>query len=211
MTASTKRVSPLADWVSRFPASSDDPAAFAIREVPFASQVNLRGNPADPAFGAKVRGVLGCDLPLAANTWASGGACQVLWLGPDEWLVTGPEGTNEDLCAALRTVLKGVHHSVTDVSANRTIIELSGAHARLVLAKGCPLDLHAGAFAAPQCAQTVLAKSQVLLQCLDLRPTFRLFVRPSFAPYVAEWLVDAAAELHASRGLDTGRIARGLN
>ncbi len=211
MTASTRRVSPLADWVSRFPAASDDPAAFAMREVPYVGQVNLRGNAADAAFASKVREVLGCDLPVAANTWASGNDCQALWLGPDEWLVTAPDGKGEALCAALRAALHTIHHSVNDVSANRTVIELSGANARLVLAKGCPLDLHASAFGAPQCAQTVLAKSQMVLQCLDAHSTFRVFVRPSFAPYVAEWLLDAATELHASRGLDTGRIARGLN
>ena len=211
MTASTRKVSPLADWAARFPAVSHDPAAFAMREVPFVGQVNLRGDAADAAFGSKVHGLLGANLPVAANTWNTGSDCQVLWLGPDEWLVTAPDGRNEALCAALRAALQGIHHSVTDVSANRTVIELSGANARLVLAKGCPLDLHASAFKAPQCAQSVLAKSQVILQCVDARPVFRLFVRPSFAPYVAEWLVDAATELHASRGIDTGRIARGLN
>ena len=77
-----------------------------------------------------------------------------------------------------------------------------------MLAKGCPLDLHGSAFAPPQCAQTLLAKAQIILQCADARPTFRLFVRISFAPYVAEWLLDAAAELAASRELDTRRNAK---
>jgi len=35
-------------------------------------------------------------------------------------------------------------------------------------------------------------------------------VRISFAHYVAEWLTDAAAELGASRGVDTQRIASRL-
>jgi len=71
--------------------------------------------------------------------------------------------------------------------------------------------LHAAAFNPPQTAQTVLAKAQVLLQCVDERPTFRVFTRLSFAPYVAEWLIDAAAELAASRGVDAERIAARLN
>ncbi|MEI6723358.1 MAG: sarcosine oxidase subunit gamma family protein, partial [Betaproteobacteria bacterium] len=77
--------------------------------------------------------------------------------------------------------------------------------------KGCPLDLHASAFTAPQCAQSLLAKAQMILQCLDSRPTFRIFVRISFAPYVVEWLTDAAAELAASRNIDTARIATRMN
>ena len=211
MTASTERAAPLAAWGQRLAAASAAPAAFAIREVAFASQLNLRGNAADPAFAGAVRGVLGGDLPVKANTWTSGNDCSALWLGPDEWLVVAPDGRNAALEASLRSALKGLHHSVTDVSANRTILEVSGEYARLVLAKGCPLDLHASAFGAPQCAQSLLAKSQVILQCLDARPTFRIFVRLSFAPYVAEWLTDAAAELAASRNIDTGRIATRLS
>jgi sarcosine oxidase subunit gamma len=211
VTASTDRASPLAGWGQRFAAESGQPAAFAIREVPFASQLNLRGNAADPAFAGPVRAALGCDLPVAANTWNNGPDCAALWLGPDEWLVVAPDGRNETLYTALRAGLGVVHHSVTDISANRTIIEISGEHARLVLAKGCPLDLHGSAFAPPQCAQTLLAKAQMILQCVDARPTFRIFVRLSFAPYVAEWLTDAAMELVASRDIDTRRIARSLD
>jgi len=208
VTASTDRASPLAAWSARFVTASADPAAFTIREVPFAAQVNLRLDAA--THGGKVRAVLGCDLPVIANTWSAGNEGSVLWLGPDEWLVVAAEGRNDKLCAELRAALQGVHHSVTDVSANRTIIEIAGAEARLALAKGCPLDLHGNAFRPPQCAQTLLAKSQVILQCIDGRPVLRLFVRISFAPYVAEWLLDAAAELAASRGIDTGRIAERL-
>ena len=205
---SAERASPLAGWGQRFAAESAQPAAFAIREVPFASQLNLRGNAADAAFAGAVRTALGCALPTHANTWNECNDCATLWLGPDEWLVVAPDGRNETLYAALQAGLRDVHHSVTDISANRTIIEISGEHARLVLAKGCPLDLHGSAFGPPQCAQTLLAKAQMILQCIDARPTFRIFVRISFASYVGEWLLDAAAECAAARDLDTQRIAR---
>jgi len=208
VTASADRVSPLAGWSARFAAASATPAHFSIREVAFATHVNLRIDAT--AFGAKVRPALGCDLPIAANTWNAGSDCAAIWLGPDEWLVVAPDGRNETLCAELHSALSGMHHSVTDLSANRTIIEIGGTHARMTLAKGCPLDLHGRAFKPPQSAQTLLAKSQVLLQCVDARPVIRVFVRNSFAAYVAEWLLDAAAELAASRTLDTPRVASRL-
>ncbi len=208
MTASTDRASPLAGWSARFAAASVASGQFSIREVPFATQCNLRIDVA--AFGAKVHPVLGCDLPVAANTWNAGDDCCVVWLGPDEWLVVAPDGRNDTLCADLRGALRGLHNSVTDLSANRTIIEIAGTDARVVLAKGCPLDLHGSAFKPPQSAQTLLAKSQVILQCVDARPVFRLFVRLSFANYIAEWLLDAAAELAASRSIDTQRISNRL-
>ena len=211
MTASTERAAPLAAWGQRLAAASGTPAGFAIREIPFMSQVNVRGTAADPAFTGALRALLGCDLPVSPNTWNSGNDSSALWLGPDEWLVVAPDGRNQALVSGLRHSLKCIHASVTDVSTNRTILEVSGEHARLVLAKGCPLDLHGSAFSAPQCAQTLLAKAQMILQCTDSRPTFRVIVRISFAPYVAEWLIDAAAELDASRHIDTRRIATGMN
>ena len=80
-----------------------------------------------------------------------------------------------------------------------------------MLAKGCSLDLHAEAFTPSRCVQTLLAKSQIILQCIDDRPAFRLYVRNSFAHYVVEWLLDAAAEVSASSELDAGRIAARLS
>jgi sarcosine oxidase, subunit gamma len=192
--ASTDRISPLSGWTTRFERASSEPAHFSIREQLFASQINLRVKGDD---ATRVNAVLGAPLPIVANTWSG----PALWLGPDEWLVASVDETPERLAGALRGSLDGVHHSVVDVSANRTIIEIGGTDARTVLAKGCPLDLQGGAFGAGQCAQSLLAKSQVILQCVDARPTFRLFVRISFASYVAEWLLDAAAELTASRAI----------
>lgn len=221
MTASTERASPLAGWAARFDAASAQPEAFSIREIAFASQLNLRGDASSAAFAGPVTNALCCALPLAANTVSEGYGSAALWLGPHEWLLVAPEGRNsegrnsegrnsegrnETLYALLTETLRGLHHSLTDVSASRTLIEISGEHARLVLAKGCPLDLHGSRFAPRQCAQTLLAKSQVILQCVDVRPTFRIFVRISFAPYLAEWLTDAAAELAASAGVDHVRL-----
>jgi sarcosine oxidase subunit gamma len=199
VTELAERTAPLGDWSGRFAAASAAPECFSIREIPFAGQVNLRGNAVDPAFATAVRTATGCHLPPGANTWSGDPNCAALWLGPDEWLIVGPDGKSEDLCSRLRGGLTGMHHSVVDLSANRTIIEIAGADARTVLAKGCPLDLHSSVFGSGHCAQSLLAKSQVILQCMDARPALRIFVRISFAPYVAEWLLDASAELAASR------------
>jgi len=158
VTASTERASPLSGWSAQFAAFDEASGHFSIREIPFASQVNLRGNAADPAFATAVRVATGCHLPASGNTWSGDLNCAALWLGPDEWLIVGPEGKSEDLCSGLREGLAGLHHSVVDLSANRTIIEIAGADARTVLAKGCPLDLHASAFGPGQCAQSLLAK-----------------------------------------------------
>ena len=211
MTASTDlRASPLGAWSARFAAASAALERFAIRELPFTAQINLRGNPAEAAFAGHAAQALGTPLPQPANTWTGGNECTVLWLGPDEWLVAAADGRAEALCGALRRALAGTHHSVTDLSANRTAIEISGDDARSVLAKGTSLAMHAAAFAPPQCAQSWLAKAQVILQCCEVRPVFRLYVRNSFADYLACWLVDAATESGASLEHDARRIASRL-
>jgi sarcosine oxidase subunit gamma len=180
----TARISPLADWTARFAAASADPGRFSIRELPFVAQVGLRG-----------------EGGPAANTWTNGADGHVLWLGPDERLIAGEDAQREKL---LRTP------GAVDLSASRAVLAIAGADARAILAKGCTLDLSAPAFRVPQCAQTLLAKSQVILQAVDDAPAFRIFVRNSFADYLAEWLLDAAAETRASRGLDAERISARL-
>jgi sarcosine oxidase subunit gamma len=134
----------------------------ALIELVVESQVGVRGEP-QPGF------------PVEPNTAAG----DVLWLGPDEWLVLG--GREEDYPDAAAAV---------DVSANRLVFELSGPGAADVLARGCALDLHPAVFAPGRCAQTLLARAQVILHRTET-DTFRVLVRPSFAGYLQAWLEDA--------------------
>ena len=136
----------------------------ALRELPIDAQVLVRGRP--------LRG-----FPLEPNA-AEG---DVLWLGPDEWLVLG--GRADDYAAA---------DAAVDVSAGFVVFELSGGDTRDLLAQGCSLDLRPRAFGAGRCAQTLLARAQVILHC-TAEETFRIVLRPSFAPYLRAWLEDAIA------------------
>jgi sarcosine oxidase subunit gamma len=170
----------------------------AVREVPFTAQLNLRTNPSDSRIGDAVHKALGFVLPRDPNTAASAGGRSALWLGPDEWLIVGGEGEESLLTRVLNTALGESFGSVVDVSANRTVIELSGPAARDVLAHGCLVDLHPRVFGPGRCAQTLLAKAQVIIHQVNDAPTFHLYVRTSFAWYVAEWLLDAMTEYCAA-------------
>ncbi|MER5647671.1 sarcosine oxidase subunit gamma family protein [Streptosporangium sp. NPDC002524] len=117
---------------------------------------------------------------------------QVLWLGPDEWLVVGPPG-DTGLEDRLRAAAGTGHAAVTDVSAQRTVLLVTGPKARDLLSHGCALDLHPRAFGPGRCAQTMLARAQVLLAARE-DGGFHIFVRSSFAEYLAAWLLDAAGE-----------------
>lgn len=170
------------------------PGIVALRDSGFFGQIDLRGDPTDSSYLAEVRQVLGLDLPTSANTVAVSGDRAALWLSPDEWLIMVPFATRAQTIDDLKRALAGKHVSITDVSSNRTILELSGSKSREVLAKGCGLDLHPRAFKAGQCAQTVVARSQAVIWQVDETPTYRVLVRPSFAAYLTDFFIDAMKE-----------------
>jgi len=165
-----------------------------LREVPPPLLIDLRGSLDAEEIKSGVAGVLGVSPPVEPNTVASVGEIGVLLLGPDEWLVCAP-AENGALADRLDAALAGQHHSVIDVSQGRVVLELEGADARAVLAQGTSLDLSSRSFGPGRCAQTTFARVPVILQQMDEAPRFRIFVRPSFASYVTEWLKGAIAEL----------------
>lgn len=201
--AELTRTSPLAHYADRF--AECRTTALGLAEIPFATQLTLRLDPASIAARQAAR-VLGGPLPYEPNTTRRYGRLDVLWLGPDEWLVVTSNPGSSGLEAALREAFAEHHATVVDVSAQRTIIEIGGPAARAVLAKGCALDLHASAFGPGTCAQTLTAGTQVILLAVRDEPRLWLFVRASFADHLAAWLLDASLEerVHARLGAAAG-------
>lgn len=191
------RAEPLAALADRIDAAAFDGTTLAT--VPFLAQIGLRLDPDGPA-AARVAAVIGADLP-GPNRVAQGGDCRALWLGPDEWVVIGEDGTEGALTARLEEAV-GADGSVVDLSANRTGLLLAGPQARDVLATCCSLDFHPRVFGPGQCAQTLVQKAGVLIEQTDA-DAYLILIRPSFAAYVAEWLLDGmtglAADLAAVR------------
>jgi sarcosine oxidase, subunit gamma len=147
------------------------------RELAFLAQVDVRVDPT-------TAGALG--FPTEPNTWTPAGDRDVLWLGPDEWLVVAEPGAGA-LAGELERSLAHLHRSVVDVSANRVVLELEGSSRLELLSSACPIDLHPRSWSDGRCAQSVFGAAQVLLQ--ERRGTTRLFVRPSFAAYVVDLLL----------------------
>ena len=194
-TDGTGRQSPLSRFFRTAGACSRaDDASVVISERPFLGHLNLRGDPEDMGFTSAAEAVLGLALPMEPNAVAVNGALLALWLGPDEWLVVTPPTAKIQLSESLEAALYGMHAAVTDVTGGQTVITLGGPRARDVLAKGCPLDLHPAVFKGGDCAQTLVAKANVTICCVDDSPSFELVVRRSFAEYTALWLHDAALE-----------------
>jgi len=196
VTAEAVRRSALADYAERFATlSAATGGDLSIRELPFVSQINLRADPKDASLMQRLESSLGgLALPIAPNTVTSRGDRRALWLGPDEWLLVGPDGKQGTFQDALRVGLAGAFGSIVDVSANRTLLEIRGPKARELLAHGVPIDLDARSFGPGCCAQTLLAKAQVIIERISGDPAFHLYVRSSFASYVADWILETALE-----------------
>ena len=191
MTAETlDRTGPLHGWTARLAALPD-----TVQIVPqhFVAMINLRVDPAGAA-AADVGRHLGVDLPTTACTWVDTDTVRVIWLGPDEWLVTSPFQTPQELETGLRAAVDG-RGAVVDVSAQRTTLWLTGRHARDVLAAGCAVDLHPRVFPPGSATQTLLGLATVVLLALDDTGTsYHILVRASYAHYLTSWLLDAALE-----------------
>ena len=191
MADTLERISPLQPWAKRF---AQLPDAATIVEEPFITMVELRVDPSGPGAAA-VASLLGVELPTTPSTYAKSGDTVVIWLGPDEWLVTGSSLTGPELEARLRDVVSSYGGAAVDVSGQRTTLRLSGSRSRDVLGKGCALDLHPSVFGGGAAAQTTLGQTGVILLAVDgSGADHRILVRSSFARYLADWLLDAAEE-----------------
>jgi len=184
--------SPLAEVLSQGPrVLRVDGRECTLGEVAFVDMFNLRGNPADARFVQAVLQHTGLHLPAQANTASIDPQRQLLWLGPDEWLLKLRDGQGAPVASNLRAALAGVHSAVVDVGHGNTTLTVQGPAAADLLARGCPLDLHPRVFPVGSLAQSHVAKASATLLCLAPATHFELTVRRSFADYLFRWLCAA--------------------
>lgn len=185
-------VSPAAHLARRFAQAEVTGArGVSLRELPFLTQVGLRVVPGTAAAG-RIESRLGMSLPRRYGQVGTGDRLVALWLSPDDFLlISTPPAT--ELVAGLVEALAGDPGSATDLSANRTTLELAGPSARAVLEKGCPLDLHPRAFPAGSARVTAIGSVPVLLWKVS-DESWRVLPRSSFADFLGRWLLDAMTE-----------------
>ncbi|WP_295044572.1 sarcosine oxidase subunit gamma [uncultured Paracoccus sp.] len=163
-----------------------DFAAVLIQETAPALRLSLR---VKPAHRDVLGQALGLDLPTRVGDRAQAGDAQALCLGPDEWLITAPEGA--PLAAAPRAA---VPHSLVDISDREITLHLSGPAVLDLLATCCPRNL--AAMPVGSGARTLFDSATVILW-RDGPADFRMDVWRSFAPHVRSLLTQAQAEIAA--------------
>jgi sarcosine oxidase, subunit gamma len=165
-------------------------ACALMRPLSPATRYILRGG---PQVMSAAGSALGLDISqVACRAAMNGDQAAALWLGPDEQLLLGPDGT--DLSATLAPALRDLPHSLVDVSHRQIALEVSGPHAAAVLNAGCPLDLDLSAFPVGMCTRTVFAKAEIVLWRTS-EDVFHVEVWRSFASYVTEFLAEVAREV----------------
>jgi sarcosine oxidase subunit gamma len=186
------RRSPLHDMATRIrDGGLTDGFPVQVTERPFFTMVSVRVAP-DSAGARGIDAVLGAPLPRKVGETSRAAEDTVLWLGPDEWLVVSEAGADH-LVDRLRGAAGETPAQILDLSANRTVIEVTGPRARSVLEKGCPADLHPRSFTEGMAIVTSLARVPLLVWKVEA-DVFRVVPRASFAQYVAAWLLDAVRE-----------------
>jgi sarcosine oxidase subunit gamma len=163
----------------------------SIRPLPGEARFSLRLN----EEAAKAVGeAAGFRLDIPLNSCAGAAERSAARLGPNEWLLIGPEGDAEIIPGQIEAALAGHFHTLVDIGHRNVAIEVSGRHAVEVLNSGCPLDLATAAFPAGTATRTLMGKAEIVLMRLDDGPTYRVECWRSFAQYVLGFLNEAARE-----------------
>ena len=161
-------------------------AEVSITPLPESARWSLR---LAPALAAKTSELAGFRIALEINRAAQAGERLSARLGPDEWLLCAPPQEVFDASA-----LGNEHHSLVDISHRYAALAVEGAQAHVLLAAGCPLDLHPTTFPAGSATRTLLGKAEIVLWRVHEAPAYRVECARSFAPYVLAFLREAARE-----------------
>jgi sarcosine oxidase subunit gamma len=165
----------------------------AIWPLPGQARFSLRMTEAaaiDMAAGFKF------DIPI--NTRFGSGELSSIRLGPNEWLLIGPDGDAEILADRIEAALSGRFYALIDISHRNVGIQVSGRRAAEVLNSGCPLDLADAAFPVGMATRTLLGKAEIVLMKRDDTPVYQVECWRSFSTYVRDYLIEAAREFDPS-------------
>ena len=167
-----------------------------IQEISFIKKINLRLNPNNKNFMAICGKILGTILPTKPNTYNKIDKIKIVWLGPDEWLIIYNDENN--ILEKLQRELGNLETSATDISENRTIINVSGDKANILLSKFLVLDLEKNLSNESSCAQTLFVKVPILLLRNNKKNQIQdidILTNRSHANYIYKLLLDGTINL----------------
>tara|TARA_Y100000590_G_scaffold125904_2_gene143969 strand:+ start:201 stop:779 length:579 start_codon:yes stop_codon:yes gene_type:complete len=151
----------------------------------FLFQANIRVKKSNVILIEKI---LEIEVPLEVNTYKQKNNFSLLCLGPDEWLFVAPLEQRKKIM--LDKIYKNDSQfiSFVDVSFNRKIIRMSGKN--ILKLFSALTSFQVDKMSDRACSNTMLAKSQVILQCIKEKEIYNIFVRSSFSRYLVDAIID---------------------
>jgi sarcosine oxidase subunit gamma len=128
-----------------------------VTRVAARGMITLRGDLTSAKLIKAVKAVTGQAVPISGQ-FLGDGTSGVAWMSPDELLLAMPYVDVAQHVAQIDKALVGQHYLAVDVSDARAVFSVSGARARDVLARLCPVDLHADSFGVGHFRRTRMAQ-----------------------------------------------------
>ncbi|WNC67002.1 sarcosine oxidase subunit gamma family protein [Thalassotalea nanhaiensis] len=165
-----------------------------FEEVCATGLVRLQGPGSDTAFHQAVEALLGVALPTKACTATANGTYRLMWLNPNEWLISMPIEQELMVLEQLITLQQDFISLTTLNTDSRVGFTVSGNEVVELMSKGCSLDMHSK-FAVNSCTVTKFAEIPVILDHIS-QGKYNIYVDRGLARYLWDWLIDASLEFN---------------
>jgi len=171
--------------------SQDETHEIIIQNAGLVNIYNLRGSQRSSIFRKVFQSSLDIEIPNKTCTCTSNDQKHVLQISPDEWMILSNSNEIQGQIIELEKKLTKVHSAINNLTDQYQVVYISGKKSRLVLSKGCSIDLDPTSFGLKDCAQTTLALTDITIFC-TAKNSFTVICRNSFANYLIDWLEDAS-------------------
>lgn len=169
---------------------SDATGIAQISEVGPVGMITLRGDLSDANLIKAAVDAGGVKVPDQRRIHTDG-VRGIAWMSPDELLILSPYAEGATRAADLNAALTGSFALAANVSDARAVFEVKGPHARDVMAKLAPVDLHPDQFTPGMFRRTRLAQVAAAFWMPE-EDCFRIICFRSVAQYVFDLLIVAA-------------------
>ena len=165
-----------------------------ISEVESTFKINLRGKKRE--FITNIGKVLSMIPPIEPNTSSQNKDLNLLWLSPDEWILYSNElmktNSNDKIETELiNSISKLNYGSVTNVTDQWVMINISGDNTYELLSSSCPFDFTIFKSKKGSVVQTIVNHIDVIIHNKN-NNDLNLFVRRSFSNHLWSWLNDSS-------------------
>ena len=170
-----------------------------FEELSHVPKINLRGQPNNKDFMTSVRKILNTLLPTEPNISIINNDTKVMWLSPNEWLVQIlNENKFKTIFTNLQSTLNPENTAVTDLTENRTILNIRGYNLFTLLAKFMVLDLDQALKKETAVVQSLFIKVPILIARNhkdNEKPNIDIHTNRSHTNYIFNLLVDGTHNL----------------